>query len=153
MKYVRFDYGEKELTAVAARLLAVFNDERIFAFFAPMGAGKTTLIKELCRMLGVKDTVVSPTFAIVNEYAANSPDGDFDVSIENNMSVYHFDLYRLKNASEAYDVGFREIVLSGSYCFIEWAEVMGESFPSGYVRVEISVDEKTGLRTLIARKI
>ena len=153
MKYERFDYDEKELTAVAVRLLAVFNDERVFAFFASMGAGKTTLIKELCRVLGVKDMVVSPTFAIVNEYAIDSSDSGFDIGTENSMSVYHFDLYRLKNASEAYDTGFREIILSGSYCFIEWAEVMDGSFPSRYVKVEISVDEKTGLRTLIAQKV
>jgi tRNA threonylcarbamoyladenosine biosynthesis protein TsaE len=149
MKFMRFDYSENDLPAVASELLAAFPDDRVFAFFAPMGAGKTTLIKELCRVLDVEDMVVSPTFAIVNEYSVRGKANN----AKSGTNVYHFDLYRLKNASEAYDVGFREIVLSGSYCFIEWAEILDGVFPSEYVKLEISVNEKTGLRTLIAQKI
>jgi tRNA threonylcarbamoyladenosine biosynthesis protein TsaE len=145
MKFVRFDCSEGDLPAAARGLLAAFPNERVFAFFASMGAGKTTFIKELCRVLNVEDMVVSPTFAIVNEYRMKRADGG--------ASVYHFDLYRLKNASEAYDIGFRETVLSGAYCFIEWAEVLEGAFLSEYVRVEISVNEETELRTLTAQRV
>jgi tRNA threonylcarbamoyladenosine biosynthesis protein TsaE len=143
MKFTRLDYSETDLPDVASSLLAAFENERVFAFFASMGQGKTTLIKELCHVLNVEDTVTSPTFAIVNEYGFKDKSGN----------VYHFDLYRLKNASEAYDVGFREIILSGAYCFIEWAEVLDGTLPSDHVRIEISTNEKTGLRTLTAKKI
>ncbi|MDR2556262.1 MAG: tRNA (adenosine(37)-N6)-threonylcarbamoyltransferase complex ATPase subunit type 1 TsaE [Bacteroidales bacterium] len=165
MEFILRDYSEDGLPAAASGLLAAFPNERIFAFFASMGAGKTTLIKELCRVLNVEDMVVSPTFSIINEYRVRRADGSVGDCTDNGMVggeggsidggalVYHFDLYRLKNASEAYDIGFREIILGDSYCFIEWAEILNGTIPSEYVRVEIYVDEKTGLRTLAAQVI
>jgi tRNA threonylcarbamoyladenosine biosynthesis protein TsaE len=128
------------LPQAARTLLEHYPNERVFCFFAPMGAGKTTFIKELCNALDVQDAVTSPTFAIVNEYHT-----------ADDKSVYHFDLYRLKNASEAFDIGFNEYVSSGSYCFIEWSEVIDGHIPVSYVRVEISVNETTLARNLAAK--
>lgn len=118
-------------------MLTTFGDDRFFAFFGKMGVGKTTLIKELCAELGVKENVCSPTFAIVNEYSTR--DGE---------PVYHFDFYRMKSVAEAYDIGYEEYFYSGCYCFTEWTEKVEELLPERYVRVEI--EEKDGKRTLKA---
>lgn len=124
---------------VAKRLLGEFPEERFFAFFGKMGVGKTTLIKELCAALGVKDNVCSPTFAIVNEYVAG-----------NGEPVYHFDFYRLKNLTEVYDLGYEEYFYSGCYCFTEWTEKVEDLLPEHYVRVEI--EESEGKRVLNAER-
>lgn len=124
---------------MAKRLLGEFPEERFFAFFGKMGVGKTTLIKELCAALGVKDNVCSPTFAIVNEYVAG-----------NGEPVYHFDFYRLKNLTEVYDLGYEEYFYSGCYCFTEWTEKVEDLLPEHYVRVEI--EESEGKRVLNAER-
>lgn len=129
-----------QLPEVARNLLETFSEERFFAFFGKMGVGKTTLIKELCAVLGVKDNVCSPTFAIVNEY-----------SDRDDEPVYHFDFYRLKSVAEAYDIGYEEYFYSGCYCFTEWTEKVEELLPERYVRVEIV--ETDGRRTLTAEVI
>ncbi len=139
----KIDYFSLDMLGTVARgLLAAFPDKRVFAFYAPMGAGKTTFIKELCKVLNVEDDVVSPTFAIVNEYSSAGE-----------SSVFHFDLYRLKNIVEVFDIGFNEYVTSGSYCFIEWAEVIDGHIPVEYVRVEISVDDENVLRSIVAEQV
>ena len=130
----------EQLPEVARNLLDTFSEERFFAFFGKMGVGKTTLIKELCAVLGVKDNVCSPTFAIVNEYSDS--DGE---------PVYHFDFYRLKSVAEAYDIGYEEYFYSGCYCFTEWTEKVEELLPEHYVRVEI--EETDGVRILNANII
>lgn len=130
----------EQLPEVARNLLDTFSEERFFAFFGKMGVGKTTLIKELCAVLGVKDNVCSPTFAIVNEY-----------SDRDDEPVYHFDFYRLKSVAEAYDIGYEEYFYSGCYCFTEWTEKVEELLPEHYVRVEI--EEKDGVRILNAQII
>lgn len=122
---------------MAQELLKAFPEEHFFAFFGKMGVGKTTLIKELCVRLGVQETVCSPTFAIINTYTTG--DGE---------PVYHFDFYRLKNAEEAYDIGYEEYFYSGEYCFTEWTEKVEELLPERYVRVDIT--ETDGLRELSA---
>ena len=129
-----------ELPEVARKLLCTFGEDRFFAFFGKMGVGKTTLIKEICAALGVKENVCSPTFAIVNEYT--SGEGE---------PVYHFDFYRLKSVAEAYDIGYEEYFYSGCYCFTEWTEKVEELLPERYVRVEI--EEKDGVRILNANLI
>lgn len=133
---IRFDSIE-QLPEVARKLLTTFGDDRFFAFFGKMGVGKTTLIKELCAELGVKENVCSPTFAIVNEYSTREGE-----------PVYHFDFYRMKSVAEAYDIGYEEYFYSGCYCFTEWTEKVEELLPERYVRVEI--EEKDGKRTLKA---
>ncbi len=129
----------EQLPEVARKLLNDFSDERFFAFFGKMGVGKTTLIKELCAALGVKDNVCSPTFAIVNEYSDRVGE-----------PVYHFDFYRLKSVAEAYDIGYEEYFYSGCYCFTEWTEKVEELLPERYVRVEIV--ENDGVRVLNANR-
>ncbi len=131
----------EDLPPAATLLLERFPEERVFAFFAPMGAGKTTFVKALCQYLQVKERVTSPTFALVNEYA--SPRG----------AVYHFDFYRIKDKEEAYDIGTDEYLESGDYCFLEWPQVVRGILPSRYVRVDISVAPETGTRQITARVV
>jgi len=114
-----------ELDNAAAEILSFDTNNRVFLFYGEMGAGKTTLIKSLCKQLGTDDNVTSPTFAIVNEY----------IGTDNN--IYHFDFYRLKNQSEAMDIGFEEYLYSGKYCFIEWPEKIPDLLPLRYVTVKI----------------
>lgn len=142
-----------ELPEVAQKLLMSFSDDRFFAFFGKMGVGKTTLIKELCAALGVKDNVCSPTFAIVNEYrrTATRPQTEGLDAESGQEPVYHFDFYRLKSVAEAYDIGYEEYFYSGCYCFTEWTEKVEELLPEHYVRVEITEDN--GTRTLQANII
>lgn len=130
----------EELPEVARKLLETFPEERFYAFFGSMGVGKTTLIKEICRQLGVMQNVCSPTFAIVNEYC----DGEGE-------PVYHFDFYRLKNLAEAYDIGYEEYFYSGNWCFTEWTEKIESLLPDHYLRIDIS--EHDGKRSFEASEI
>lgn len=100
---------------------------KVFAFDGPMGAGKTTFIKQLCEELGTEDIVNSPTFAIVNVY--DTKEGE----------VYHFDCYRLKDIREAVDFGAEEYFYSGNYCFIEWPDIIEPLLPEDVVRIQIRV--------------
>lgn len=115
----------KELPQAAEKLLDVAPNYKIFLFFGDMGAGKTTLIKSVCKILGVTDLVSSPTFSIINEYASASG------------PVYHFDFYRLKNDAEAFDLGLDEYFYSGNYCFIEWPERIENFWPESFVQVDL----------------
>ena len=114
----------------AARLfLSEIGDHSIVAFYAPMGAGKTTFTTALCKELGVReDAVSSPTFAIVNEYRAG--DGS---------PVYHFDFYRITKLAEALDIGLYDYLDSGALCLIEWPENIEDLLPEETLRVSISV--------------
>ena len=119
-----------DLKTVAKQVLEDYKEERIFAFYGEMGAGKTTFIKELCKNLGVIDQVSSPTFSIINEYSR--ADGG---------SVYHADFYRIKNEEEAYNAGFDEYLHSGNYCFIEWAEKIENLLSQNSVKMVFSVNK------------
>ncbi len=114
------------LTEVSEYLVSLRDEADIIAFYGAMGAGKTTLIKNLCHKMGVTDEVNSPTFAIVNEYVT-----------EEGESVYHFDFYRIKKLDEAYDIGFENYFDSGNLCLIEWPEMIEPLLPEKYIRVEI----------------
>lgn len=122
-----------EIDAAARQFLSEIGDARIIAFYAKMGAGKTTFTRALCKALGVVQTVTSPTFAIINEYEG---------------PVYHFDLYRLKRLSEAYDMGFEDYIYSGAWCLIEWPELIEDLLPQETVRVHIEVCDD-GSRNII----
>lgn len=119
-------HSENEIPAAASALLDAFPAARSFAFHGEMGAGKTTFIKEICRQLGVSEIMSSPTFSIVNEYAADSGD-----------TIYHFDFYRIRNESEAYEAGLHEYFDSGCYCFVEWPELVPSIIPISAVHVAI----------------
>lgn len=118
-----------ELLSVATLLLTYCEGKKIFAFKGEMGSGKTTFIKALCEVLGVKQGVSSPTFSLVNEYLARTGE-----------KIYHFDFYRIKNISEAYDMGYEDYLYSGNWCFIEWPEKVQELLPEGTVMVNITSD-------------
>ena len=124
-----------ELDTVAHQLLAEGRQESVWLFEGDMGAGKTTLIKAICRALGVVSIVQSPTFSIVNEYTTHE-----------GHSVYHFDCYRLRNEAEALDIGMEEYMDSGNYCFIEWPERIVSLWPARYYQIYLSADEE-GRRT------
>jgi tRNA threonylcarbamoyladenosine biosynthesis protein TsaE len=111
-----------------ARLIVeAAGDQKIFLFHGEMGAGKTTLIKALCTALGTDENISSPTFSIVNEYLI--PKG----------KIYHFDFYRLKNQTEALDMGYEEYFYSGEYCFIEWPEKIADLLPDHYLDINIEI--------------
>ncbi len=118
----------EELPKVAEAFLKHFPNERLFAFYGKMGAGKTTLIKALCRALGSIDPITSPTFALVNEY-----------STADNERIFHFDFYRIKSMEEALDIGFDDYIDSGKYCMMEWPENVEDLLPEEMVKVEIEV--------------
>ena len=121
-----------ELDEIAAQLLIKFKDKKIIAVFGVMGVGKTTLIKSICKKLGVNDPVSSPTFALMNEYATGS------------QTIYHFDFYRIKSETEAYDIGYETFFYSGNLCFIEWPEKIINLLPDH--RAEIHISEVNGTR-------
>lgn len=115
----------QEAEAFAARYL---QEGRVVAFYAKMGVGKTTFIKELCKVMGVIDPINSPTFAIVNEY--NTATGN---------QLYHFDFYRIKEIQEAVDFGAEEYFYSGNNCLIEWPELVEPMLPDDCLRVKIEL--------------
>lgn len=125
----------------ARLLLDNFQDERIFAFYGAMGAGKTTFIKAICHELGSNDNVTSPSFALINEYTT-----------ANGSVIYHFDFYRIKKLEEAFDLGYEDYVYSGNYCFIEWPEMIDQLLPEGIVEVRIKEGED-GIRQVEAQKV
>jgi tRNA threonylcarbamoyladenosine biosynthesis protein TsaE len=129
-----------DLKAIAQQIIEYAGTTRIFLFYGDMGAGKTTLIKSLCDVLGSTDNITSPTFAIVNEYVAKEG------------KIYHFDFYRLKNQNEALDIGSDEYFYSGNYCFIEWPEKIPDILPNNYVKIVIKVMDN-GLRQITLDKV
>ncbi len=124
-----------ELNEVAEKIIAS-NPEKVIVFNGEMGVGKTTLIKQLCQILGFKGATSSPTFSLVNEY-----------SLIDNQSIYHFDVYRLKTEKEALDMGIDEYLYSGNWCFIEWAEKIPNLIPkeNSIITIELLVDGKRKL--------
>jgi tRNA threonylcarbamoyladenosine biosynthesis protein TsaE len=114
-----------DLKTVANELLDA-TQKRVWLMNGEMGAGKTTLIKALCEELGVSGGMSSPTFSIVNQYATSRQE-----------TIYHFDFYRLKNESEALDIGVEEYLESGNYCFLEWPEKITHLLPKDSFQVRI----------------
>lgn len=130
----RFNVSDiPSLAPVCARLATLSAQHRIITFSGEMGAGKTTLIKEFCNHLGVKDDISSPTFSLVNEYA--SPNGP----------IYHFDLYRIRSEEEMYDIGYEDYFDSGYLCLVEWPEMAPGIIPDSRmaVRIETEADART----------
>jgi tRNA threonylcarbamoyladenosine biosynthesis protein TsaE len=119
--------AESELENAARKLMENSGNRKIMAFYGKMGAGKTTFIKALCRILGCTETVTSPTFALVNEYSA-----------EQNEKIFHFDFYRIEKTEEVFDLGYEDYFYSGSYCFIEWPELVEPLLPPETLKIEIS---------------
>jgi tRNA threonylcarbamoyladenosine biosynthesis protein TsaE len=122
-------FSIQEIQEVAQKVLSVLPT-KVIVFKGSMGVGKTTLIKALSKQLGVNTPTSSPTFSLVNEYKT-----------ESGALIYHFDLYRLKNETEAVDIGIEEYLYSGNWCFIEWAEKITELLPEKYSQINISIIE------------
>lgn len=114
----------------AAEFIERLQPDRVYALYGPMGAGKTTLVSEICRQLGVEDEVSSPTFSIINIY-----------DTDRGKRIYHFDCYRLESPEEAFEVGAEDYLESGELCFVEWPERIEALLPDDAVRVEISVED------------
>lgn len=120
----------KDLDKSAEQFLSEIGNNKLIAFYAPMGAGKTTFTTALCHRLGVReDAISSPTFAIVNEYKSVS-----------GTTIYHFDFYRITKISEALDIGVYDYIDSGNMCIMEWPENIEEILPEETLRVNISVN-------------
>lgn len=129
--------GLENIKTAAQEFVEHIGDNKVFAFYGKMGAGKTTFIKAVCECLGVEDTVTSPTFAIVNEYQSTKVD----------YPIFHFDFYRIKKLEEVYDMGYEDYFYGGGVCFIEWPELIEELLPEDAVKVEIKENED-GTRTV-----
>jgi tRNA threonylcarbamoyladenosine biosynthesis protein TsaE len=133
-------YNIIEINSIAKEVWEFGKPFKTWAFYAPMGAGKTTFIHALCDLLQVQETVGSPTFALINEYT--SPIAG---------TIYHMDWYRLKDEQEAIQAGMEDAILSGNYCFIEWAEKAEDLLPDSLLKINIElVDELNRKITLTA---
>jgi tRNA threonylcarbamoyladenosine biosynthesis protein TsaE len=130
---------ESDLMLVAKEIVRGINDIRVWLFHGEMGSGKTTLIKLVCKILGVTEGTSSPTFSIVNEYQTI-----------NKEKIYHFDFYRIRNEVEAVDIGTEEYFYSGDPCFIEWPEKIPSLIPSLYAEVKIEFESNTQRTIAIA---
>lgn len=120
------------LPEAARKFVEEMGDDTVYAFYGDMGAGKTTFIAELCRALGVEDDdMSSPSFSIINEYRSSSTA----------ELIYHFDLYRLENPEEAYDIGVEDYFDSGALCLLEWPERIEEMLPDDTVKVTVRVND------------
>ena len=123
--------SQDELPDVARAVIRSLGRRTVVAFRGEMGAGKTTRIREIAAELGAKDTVTSPTFAIVNQYKAGKE------------RIHHFDFYRIDDQREAYDFGYEEYFYSGDLCLVEWPEKIEPLLPDNVMTVRITVDSDT----------
>jgi tRNA threonylcarbamoyladenosine biosynthesis protein TsaE len=130
-----------EIIKAAQTLIPLTENHSIFCFYGEMGAGKTTLIKELCKSLNVLDEVSSPSFGLVNEY-----------KISEKESIYHFDFYRIKNIEEVYDIGYEVYFDSGNICLIEWPEKI-ETILSKENFLKIEIEILNDIRNLSVEEI
>ncbi len=135
---MKYKYSAKDLfqlAHVAGNILKDAGDFRFFALFGEMGVGKTALVKALCKSLEVEDEASSPTFSIMNEYRRR-----------NGEPVYHFDFYRIKKESEAYDIGYEHFFFDNNYCFVEWPEKIESllDFP----KATIFITSENGIREI-----
>jgi tRNA threonylcarbamoyladenosine biosynthesis protein TsaE len=127
-----------DIEDVAHQIIGAVKGKNIICFYGTMGAGKTTLIRAICKVLGVADVVTSPSFALVNEYTDR-----------NGKPVYHFDFYRIKRIDEVYDFGYEEYFYNpDAFCLIEWPELIEQILPvDGVANIHINVNAD-GSRTL-----
>ncbi len=116
------------LAVAADAIIGRLEEHPVVALYGPMGAGKTTLVREIGRLLGVQQEVTSPTFALVNQYVTG-----------NGAVINHFDFYRIERLEEAFDLGYEEYFYSGEACLVEWPEKIESLLPEGTLRVSIEV--------------
>lgn len=136
MQEIKMKYNMDEIENVARQFLHSTKGKYGFAFYGEMGVGKTTFITAVCKSLGTKDLVSSPTFAIVNEYADSE-----------GKPIFHFDFYRIETAGELLDIGFYEYCEQEAFCFIEWPEKAEEVIPDDFISVRME-ENSDGSRQL-----
>ena len=124
---MEIEFSLNQINEVVNKVIAQ-NPKKIILFNGEMGVGKTTIIKQLCKNLGVLEATSSPTFSLVNEYQTS-----------NNQLIYHFDVYRLKSQTEALDMGIDEYLYSGNWCFIEWSEKILNLIPNEHSIINIEL--------------
>jgi len=129
------------LSEAARKVIEFSADIKVWLFEGQMGAGKTTLIKSICEVLGVKDNVSSPTFSLVNEYHTAK-----------NEIFYHFDFYRIKSEEEASDIGVDEYFYSDEYCFVEWPSLITSLWPDEYVYITIEIISEKERKICLSKK-
>jgi tRNA threonylcarbamoyladenosine biosynthesis protein TsaE len=125
---VQIRYALRDVSDAAAACWSKISGSKVLAITGQMGAGKTTFIRSLCLHLGVKDAVSSPTYSLVNEY-----------HLPERASLYHMDLYRLKDAEEAIDAGIVDLFSSDAVCLIEWPELLHSYLPSDTIFIHIQI--------------
>ncbi|WP_338793080.1 tRNA (adenosine(37)-N6)-threonylcarbamoyltransferase complex ATPase subunit type 1 TsaE [Bernardetia sp. MNP-M8] len=141
-----------ELPQVAQKVIDLANklNKRIWILEGDLGAGKTTFTKAVCKELGVKETVSSPTFALINEYEGNYDNQESKI-------IYHCDFYRINNPNEVLELGieeyFEKAEENGNYCFIEWASKIEPFLPEHYLQIDIEVNQTTNSRILTVRSL
>jgi len=123
------DYSLENLPEIATELIKVAAHKTLL-FYGEMGAGKTTLIKEICKQLGVLDNISSPTFSLVNEYETSSGE-----------KVFHFDFYRITDEEEALDMGIEDYLYNNTWCLIEWPQNVENLLPLDAVEIHLSILE------------
>ena len=129
----------QELPALAKALIQFAEDRKKIMLYGEIGAGKTTFVKAICQELKVSEAANSPTFSLINEYLTDA-----------DQSVYHIDLYRLKDLSEALDIGIEDYLYNASYCFIEWPEIIESLLPDEIVRVHFELQEDGSRKVLFS---
>lgn len=131
-----------ELDASIPGVLKALAGRRKIALYGDMGAGKTTLVKAICRYLGVLETTASPTFSLINQYHYLEKDGSTAL-------FYHLDLYRLKSPDEALDIGIEDLLYDPWYCVIEWPQLAEPLLPKDAAKIQIQITGKTARRLII----
>jgi tRNA threonylcarbamoyladenosine biosynthesis protein TsaE len=121
---------KKHLHSAVKKLMDYCRGSKIFAFYGPMGSGKTTIIKTICETMDAEDIISSPTFTLVNEYRTKKGE-----------SLYHIDFYRIRKTEEVFDFGIEEYLYSNSYCFMEWPELVENILPPETIRIQIRVGD------------
>ena len=129
-------YGLSQIEIAAKEFIRFLDGNNVVAFHGNLGAGKTTFIQAVCHQLGVKENVSSPTFSIINQYTTPA-----------NKTIFHIDLYRVKDDEEAFNAGVEECIYSGNLCFIEWPERIS-FLPDGTLHVFIEPVNESKRRLL-----
>ena len=130
--------GLQDIQRAARQFVEAMGERKVFAFYGPMGVGKTTFIKAVCEQLQVDDAITSPTFAIVNEYQTRQ-----------GLPVFHFDFYRIRKIEEVYDMGYEDYFYSSDPCFIEWPELIEELLPEDALKVVITTEDDGCRRVVV----
>jgi len=129
-----------DLPEVVNEILPILQKAKITTLTGDLGAGKTTLVKEVCKQLGINDLVSSPTFSIINEYQ----------DLNGDMKVYHMDLYRIIDEEELINIGFEDYLYSGELVFIEWPQIAEQLLPSETIGIHIKIFDNSSRRLILS---